>query len=73
MGGSLNQSEIIGQKLKYFCKHHKLPLYTFCGDICLSSAYYLLAMGDKVFADKSSYIGYFGIMSSHLSLKQFIE
>lgn len=38
-------------KVRIFCDKHHLPLYTFGGDIVASSAYYLMVMGDRVFAD----------------------
>lgn len=41
-------------------KKYNLPLYTFAEDYALSSAFYLLSMGDKIFCNKTSLIGGLG-------------
>lgn len=64
-GGSPAQCEIILKKIKEFCHEHHLPLYTFAEDRALSAGYWMLCVGDKVYADKSSALGSIGTTVTH--------
>ncbi|KRX07593.1 hypothetical protein PPERSA_11142 [Pseudocohnilembus persalinus] len=68
--GSLVQADIIIQKLQNYAKLHKLPLYTFAEELTMSSGYYILSAGDKVYADQTSQIGFIGSEPKYLGLKE---
>lgn len=36
---------------------YNLPLYTFAEDYALSSAFYLLSIGDKIYCNRTSLVG----------------
>lgn len=49
--------------LKIYSKKHHLPLYTFAEDFACSGGYLVLVAGDKVYADKTSWVGSIGAIS----------
>lgn len=69
-GGFLIQAELIVNKLKLFAKDKAIPIYTFADDEALSAAYFILAVGDKVFVDRASQVGSVGVMMLYF---KFVE
>ncbi|CAD8074482.1 unnamed protein product [Paramecium sonneborni] len=72
-GGLPVQSDIICQKLNLFKQKHKIPLYTFAEDVAASGGYFVLCIGDKVFADQSSLIGSIGVISQWHGIKKALQ
>ena len=72
-GGSPAQSIIMSEKITTYCKKHHLPLYTFAEDICASAGYWLLCIGDKVYADGSTLVGSIGAVSMKASFQKMLE
>ncbi|CAD8158941.1 unnamed protein product [Paramecium pentaurelia] len=72
-GGLPVQSDIICQKLNLFKQKHNIPIYTFAEDVAASGGYFVLCIGDKVFADQSSLIGSVGVISQWHGIKKALE
>ena len=68
-GGQPVQSHIIGSKLRDYAKQHNLKLYTFAGDYAASGGYYILCMGDEVYADRTSLVGNIGVILTRFNFK----
>lgn len=62
-GGSPVCSSLMGDRVRGFAKIRNLPIYTFAEDLAASGGYWLLCVGDKVFAHPSSVVGSIGVIS----------
>ena len=72
-GGSPSQCHHIVQRLKYYSANSKVPVYTFAEEAATSGGFYILAAGDKIFADKTSLLGGVGAVAQLTSLKQLAD
>lgn len=72
-GGAPAQCNVLTQKLKFFSANTKVPVYTFADDAATSGGFYVLAAGDKIFADNASLLGGVGAVTELTSLKKFVE
>jgi protease IV len=62
-GGSPVQASQIYQEIRYLRnKHPNIKLYTVCGDLCASAAYYIASASDAIYADPASLVGSIGVL-----------
>ena len=62
-GGSPAYSSLIGERVCQFAKNRNVPVYTFAEDYAASGGYWLLCMGDEVYAHNASIVGSIGVIS----------
>ena len=72
-GGSPVQSSLIGSKIKYLSKKHKIPVYAFVEDVAASGGYWIACCADEIFADDSSILGSIGVISASFGFNQLME
>ena len=51
-GGLPVQAQIIANKIRDYAQYYNLPLLTFAKDYATSAGYYVLCVGDEVYADR---------------------
>ncbi|CAG9329757.1 unnamed protein product [Blepharisma stoltei] len=69
--GSFGQAQQIVHMLKAASDKFDCPIYTFAQDIAAGPGYYILASGNKVFADPHSIIGNISVNYNTLGLTEF--
>ncbi|OMJ79212.1 hypothetical protein SteCoe_20813 [Stentor coeruleus] len=69
--GSYGQAEELSKAIHSFAHKFDCPVYTFAEDIAAGPGYYLLASGNRVFADSFSLIGGISTNSKTLDLIKF--
>jgi ClpP class serine protease len=72
-GGSAVYSNIISTSIKSFCKDNKLPLLTFTDSVAASGGYWLLCIGDEVYASKHSLVGSVGAVITSMNFKAILD
>eukprot|EP00347_Sterkiella_histriomuscorum_P023044 403336170 len=72
-GGSAVQSSISGDKIKAFSKRKDLPLFTFGENLAASGGYWILCVGDTVYANKNSIVGSIGVIAMLPNFKQLFD
>mmetsp|Transcript_78911 Transcript_78911/g.92234 ORF Transcript_78911/g.92234 Transcript_78911/m.92234 type:complete len:284 (-) Transcript_78911:300-1151(-) len=73
VGGAPGQCHILAQKLKIFSENTNIPVYTFAEDAATSGGFYILAAGDKIYADNTSLLGGIGASTRQTSAKKLVE
>lgn len=63
-GGSPVYSSLMGERVASFAKNNGVPLYTFAEDVAASGGYWLLCIGDTVYAHETSLVGSIGVVSA---------
>ena len=54
----------MGERVASFAKNNGVPLYTFAEDVAASGGYWLLCIGDTVYAHETSLVGSIGVVSA---------
>jgi ClpP class serine protease len=72
-GGSIVYSNILANAMKTFCTDNKLKLFTFTDSIAVSGGYYLLCVGDEVYASKPALVGSVGAIISNFDFKVLLD
>lgn len=72
-GGSPVQSELIHDRIKELSKKHKIPAFTFAGDVAASGGYFILCAGQEMFAHNASIIGSIGVISAGFGFEELIN
>ena len=72
-GGSAVHSEIMASSIKTFCSINKIRLFTFAEAYAVSGGYWILAVGDEVYANQSSIVGSIGVIFNTLDLKSILD
>ena len=72
-GGSPVYSSLMGEHVKAFAKNRDIPFYTFAEDVAASGGYWLLCMGDEVYAHPGSVVGSIGVISVQMALKRALD
>jgi ClpP class serine protease len=72
-GGSVVYSDIVSNSIKTFCNDNKLKLFTFTDSMALSGGYYLICVGDEVFATKASLVGSVGAIVTSFDFKAILD
>jgi ClpP class serine protease len=72
-GGSAVHSELISSSIKQFCEINKLKLFTFAENYAVSGGYWILCVGDEVYANPASIIGSIGVIFGTVDLKSLLE
>ena len=72
-GGSPVYSELMGKRMQAFAKNLDVPFYTFSEDVAASGGYWLLCMGDKVYAHPTSLVGSIGVISMASAVKGVLD
>jgi len=66
-------SNIISSNIRKFSTNNNIKLFTFTESMAVSGGYYLLCVGDRVYARKNSIIGSIGAVFTSINFKSVIE
>ena len=72
-GGSPVQSALIARRIRALADEHKVPVYAFAEDVAASGGYWLLSVGDEIFADESSIVGSIGVISAGFGFVEVLK
>ena len=72
-GGSPVQAELIFNRIRKLAEEKKVPLISFAEDLAASAGYYLLCVGDEIYAAKNSLIGSLGVISAGFGFDKVIK
>jgi ClpP class serine protease len=72
-GGSLTHSNLVAGGIRGFCDENKLKLLTFTDSLAASGGYYVLCVGDEVYASKPALVGSVGALASSIDLHSLLE
>ena len=72
-GGSPAYSSLIGERVHQFAKNRDVPIYTFAEDYAASGGYWLLCIGDEVYAHNASIVGSIGVISQSSAFKRVLD
>ena len=72
-GGLPVQSEIICNKIKNFAGKNGLKVFTFAHDIAASGGYFVLCVGNEVYAERTSIVGSIGVIFTKTHMEGFLE
>lgn len=72
-GGSAVQSEAISSSIKTFCNINKIKLFTFAESVAVSGGYWILTVGDEVYANHASLVGSIGVIFCTVNLKSLLD
>lgn len=73
MGGSPAYSDLIAERVHQFAKTRNLPIYTFAESYATSGGYFLICIGDEVYAHETSYVGSIGVISQAAAFKKILD
>ena len=72
-GGSPVQSALICRRIRSLALEKELPVFAFVEDIAASGGYWLACAADEIYADASSIIGSFGVISAGFGFQEAIQ
>jgi len=72
-GGLIVPTFTVCDILKQFSKKHSLPIYTFAECIAASGGYGVISIGNKVYADTTSYVGSIGAIMQYAQLQGLLK
>ena len=73
-GGSPVQAGYVNNEIYRLREEYPdIPFYSVITDICASGGYYIAAAGDKIYADKASFIGSIGVIMSGFGFVDTID
>ena len=72
-GGLAVQSQLICNKILKFASKKNLKIYTFAHDIAASGGYFILSIGNEVYADRTSIVGSIGVIFSKYHLEGLLN
>lgn len=72
-GGSPVQAELIFNRIRGLAEEKNVPLISFAEDLAASAGYYLLCLGDEIYAAKNSLIGSLGVISAGFGFDKVIK
>jgi len=72
-GGLIVPSFTVCDILKNFSKKHSLPIYTFAECMAASGGYGVLCIGNKVYADTTSYVGSIGALMQYAQVQGLLK
>ncbi|MBC6408024.1 MAG: S49 family peptidase [Rhodobacteraceae bacterium] len=71
-GGSPVQSLLIGARSRRLADMQEIPVFAFVADVAVSGGYWLAAATDEIYADESSVVGSFGVISAGFGTHVFL-
>lgn len=64
-GGMIAPCQTMSDILKGFSKKHNLPIYSFAECMAVSGGYFIASVGNKVYADNTSWVGSIGVITQY--------
>jgi signal peptide peptidase SppA len=72
-GGLVAPCHSMTEMLRNFTKKHNLPLYAFSDCMALSGGYFIVSAGNKVYADKTSWVGSIGVITQYSQIQGLLK
>jgi len=72
-GGAPVQSALLYQRIRQLAAEKKVPVFTFAEDVAASGGYWLLLVGDEIYADAASLVGSIGVVSAGFGFGEVLK